>query len=418
MKATSGLAASLRAVAVTAVAQAGAQAFAFGAGIVVIRSLGTEQYAYYTIATAALGMMTVLADSGITNGVLAQAGPLWQDRQRLAAVIAAGVDIRRRLALVAIAIAVPLLIALLRHQGADWLTAAVVTISVLPTFMSVVSGQLFESVPRLHQRIIQLQAVQLGNNVGRFLGLLIAVPRWPFAAVASLVSAVPQLVATRQLRKLAERDAASDVPADGEAKRQLVKQLQRTMPGAIYYALSGQLTVWLITLFGHRASVAAVGALGRLAAVMALVTAVFNVVAVPRFARIPKAQAKLAVRRFHQSLTLLTVACLLPIAALAAFPVAVLSVLGPHYQGLAHEAVLMGVSAVASTVAGAAFGLAAARGIVAPPLLSVPFSILLQVVLILTLPLDTVAGVIYVGLYGAIGQCLLHAAYFALRARQ
>jgi hypothetical protein len=36
----------------------------------------------------------------------------------------------------------------------------------------------------------------------------------------------------------------------------------------------------------------------------------------------------------------------------------------------------------------------------------------------LTLPLDTVAGVIYVGLYGAIGQCLLHAAYFALTARQ
>jgi hypothetical protein len=85
----------------TSAAQAAVQLLAFVAGIVVIRILEPEQYAYYTIAVTALGAMTTLTDGGIGGGVLAQGGMVWQDRHKLGAVIAAALDLRKRFALAA-----------------------------------------------------------------------------------------------------------------------------------------------------------------------------------------------------------------------------------------------------------------------------------------------------------------------------
>ena len=106
------------AVFLTTGAQAAVQLLAFASGLLVIRSLDAEQYAYYTIANAALGAMTVLTDGGVIGGVLSQGGKVWHDRAALGGVIAAGLALRRRFALVVLSFSVPLMFLLLRHQGA------------------------------------------------------------------------------------------------------------------------------------------------------------------------------------------------------------------------------------------------------------------------------------------------------------
>jgi hypothetical protein len=88
---------------------------------VIIRSLAIDEYAYYTIANTALGAMSVVTDSGVTSGVFAEGGKVWQDRARLGAVLSAGLAIRKRLSGLAVLVAVPLLGLLLRRQGASWL---------------------------------------------------------------------------------------------------------------------------------------------------------------------------------------------------------------------------------------------------------------------------------------------------------
>jgi hypothetical protein len=70
------------------------------------------------------------------------------------------------------------------------------------------------------------------------------------------------------------------------------------------------------------------------------------------------------------------------------------------------------LSSLAAVLNGAAYSLGAARGIVAPPLLAIPLFIGIQAVLVVALPLHTVAGVIVVSLLSSVAQSMFHCAYF------
>ena len=402
----------------TTAAQGLIQALGFLSGIVVVRMLSPREYAFYTIACAGLGTMTVLTDSGVNNGVLAAGGAVWQDRARLGTVIATGLHLRMRMSVLGMAVGVPMIAVLLRHQGASWLESAVITASILPVFLATVSGHMLEVVPKLHQAIAPLQRIQVIANAGRAVLVALTTPFWPSAAAASFVTALPQWWANWRMRRLADRYAAWRASTDYEVRSRVLAQVRRTMPATIYYALSGQLTVWIISLFGSSGGVAAVGALSRFAVLLGVMTTVVGTLAAPRFSRIPRDQTALIGRRFVQIQLILAVACAVPLAALVLFPGPALSILGPHYLGLRREVVLTGLSGAIAALGGTAFGLAAARGVVAPPWLVVPYSFVTQLGLVLLLPVSTVAGVIWVGLLSSLLQWVLHAAYFGWRLRR
>lgn len=396
----------------TTAAQAAVQGLGFAAGILVVRSLSPREYAFYTIATAGLGTMTVLTDSGIGSSVLALGGAVWEDRARLGAVLATGIHLRRRFARLALALGVPLMALLVHRQGASWTESILVAGSVVPVFLATVTGHLLEAVPRLHQLLAPLQLVQVAANAGRLLLIAVLVPFWPLAALASLVAALPQWCANLRLRSMADQRVNWRVSSDPQIAARIASQVRRTAPGAIYYALSGQLTVWLISLFGHANSVAAVGALGRLTTLLSVLGTVFSTLVVPRFARIPAGATDRVHRRYAQAQIIFIAVCSVPVAALALLPGPALAILGPHYSGLGREAMLMAVASVCTLVCGAAYTLGAARGIVAPPILTLPSTILLQVLLVAVLPLGTVAGVIWVGILSAVGQWIVHLGFF------
>jgi O-antigen/teichoic acid export membrane protein len=139
--------------AITASAQAAVQVLAFLSGILVIRLLPVEQYAFYTIANTMLGMIMVLSDGGISIGVMAAGGKVWQDRHKLGTVLATGMDLRRKFALVALAVAVPLLIYLLAHNHASPLTIALVVLLLIPAVWAGLSDNMLQIAPKLHQAI-------------------------------------------------------------------------------------------------------------------------------------------------------------------------------------------------------------------------------------------------------------------------
>jgi O-antigen/teichoic acid export membrane protein len=388
------------------------------AGVLVIRSLTPEQYAYYTIAQAGLAAMTVLADSGVGNAVLAQGGAVWHDRARLGGVLATGLALRRRFAVPGGVAALALVWFLLRRHDAGALEALVVALAVLPIFVFTVTGQLLEIAVRLHQDVGALQRVHLAAAACR-LGILAAVVSWwPFAAVATLAAAVPQALVNWRVRSLAARHADWRAAPDPEARGRILKQAARTLPSTIFYVLSGQLAIVLISIFGRTEAVAAVGALARLAVILGVLGTVFAMVGVPRFARIPATDGARIRRRYRQALALLALVAAVPLAGLAASPEPILVVLGPNYRGLADEAVLMGASSAVALLTGAAFSLGAARGVIVPAWLAIPCGVAIQGAAILLLPIDTAAGVILLGLLGESGLLLIHVAYFHWATRR
>src|SRR4051794_12896030 len=84
-------------ITITGGAQAIVQGTGMLSGILIIRLLSTHQYAWYTLANTMLGTMTILSDAGISTGVMAQGGKVWQDKEKLGAVLATGLDLRRKM---------------------------------------------------------------------------------------------------------------------------------------------------------------------------------------------------------------------------------------------------------------------------------------------------------------------------------
>lgn len=403
-------------VAFTGGAQAAVQLVGFVAGIVVIRALTHVEYAYYTLASAVFGTMCVLADSGIATGVMTQGGRVWQDRTRLGGTIVAALALRRRLAIASALVALPVLAVLLRQHGASWPATLLTTASIVPLYVATVRGHVLEAVPRLHQALAPLQAIQFATNAVRLVLMLILMPFAPQAAVAWFAIAPSQRWANARLARLAGTHADLAAAPDPQARALIVQQVRRTLPVSIYFTVSSQISVWLIALFGSASSVAAVGALGRLAMLFSVLGSAHTLLVVPRFARIAVDRPGLVRARYWQSQALLLAMCAAPLAALYAYPAAALALLGPSYAGLGHEVLLMAVSSVLALLSGAA-AVGSARGHVVPPGLVIAYSLAWQAAFVWLVPTDTVAGVIWIAILTAAVQWALQAAWFTWATR-
>src|SRR4029077_4687323 len=96
-----------------AIVQAVVQILGFLSGILVIRSLTQQEYAYFTIANTMQGTLNLLADIGIRAGVVSIGGRVWQDRRRFGELINTGLQLRKQLSVVVCVVVVPILYLLL-----------------------------------------------------------------------------------------------------------------------------------------------------------------------------------------------------------------------------------------------------------------------------------------------------------------
>jgi O-antigen/teichoic acid export membrane protein len=147
-------------ISITGSAQIVVQAVGFLSGILVIRLLAVEEYALYTLANTMLGTMTILSDGGISTGVMAEGGKVWQDRKKSGVVLTTGLDLRRKFAIVSLIISIPVLGYLLLHNGANWITTVLITASLIPAFYAALSDGLLQIPVKLHQAIPPLQKIR------------------------------------------------------------------------------------------------------------------------------------------------------------------------------------------------------------------------------------------------------------------
>jgi len=109
---------------------------------------------------------------------------------------------------------------------------------------------------------------------------------WPYAAIAllgSLIGAyVGKLVITYHCRlKIDEK-----LPVNANQKEDLKKFIVPLMPVIIYHSMQGQLSVFLLSLYGYTASIAEVGALGRLGQIIGLLMLLNGFLIQPVFSRV------------------------------------------------------------------------------------------------------------------------------------
>lgn len=357
-----------------------------------------------------LGTMTVLADGGIASGVMAQGGKVWKDKEKLGTVLSTGMDLRKKFAFGSLLVATPVLVYLLRHHDASWLMTGLIILSLIPAFFSALSSTLLQIPLKLRQDITPLQKNQVGVNVGRLSMLVLTMFVFPWAFVAVLAAGLPQIWANIRLRKLTSSYADWTREPALEVKKEILAFVKRILPGAIYYCISGQISIWLISVFGSTSAVAELGALGRLAMMLSLFSVLFSTLIIPRFARLESNKNILLKKYLYIQFGLfLFTTCVVLIVWL--FPSEILWILGKDYGNLKLELVLSIAGSCINLMAGLSFGLFTSRGFAINPLLSVPISILSVACGAAIFDVSSLQGVLVFNIFVASTQLILNGLY-------
>lgn len=390
-----------------AIAQAAVQAIGFLSGILLVRQLQEREYAYFTIANSMQSTINVLADIGISIGLVSIGGRVWQDRNRFGQLIRTALHLRRKLGGLAVAIVAPILYFMLVKNGASFAYATTLTAIVLFGLFFQLSVGVFSVVPRLHSDIRRIQWIDLTGSIARLclLGALLFV--FLDAGIAVAAGAATLLLQYWMLRRYAAGVVDLHAPENEEDRKAMNGFIRSQAASAIFFCLQGQITVFLISFFGDRVgSVAEVGALGRLAMIFAVLSNLLTNVFAPAFARCQNSRRL----RWQFALIVGSVSAfsLGAILLAAIFPNAFLAILGSKYNHLQRELLLMVAGAVLNAVAGTFWALNASKAWITGSWLYIPLTLATQAALIPVTAFSSVTGVLTFNLLSAIPSLLLN----------
>jgi len=397
-------------ISITGSAQIIVQALGFASGIIIIRLLSVQEYAFYTLANTMLGAMIVLSDGGISTGVMAQGGKVWEDKQKLGKVLVTGLQMRKKFALVSLIVSLPILFYLLLHNGAGWLTSLLIIVSIIPAFLAALSDSLLEIPLTLNQSIVPLQKNQIGVGLGRLLLVASTIFIFPFAYISILSGGISRIYGNISLKKITNIYADTTQPEDVLVKNEISIIVKRSLPGLIYYCFSGQISTWLISIFGNTASIAEIGALERISSVLSILMVVFSILIVPRFARMQNQPQKL-LRYYSKILFSFIVIILFIVGFTYLFSDQILWVLGNNYKNLNTELLLLIIGTSLTMLMGAGLSLYLSKGWILHYYISISASLFPIILGCYLFDIATLKGILYLNIFVALVQMVLHVFY-------
>ena len=397
-------------ITITGGAQVFIQIISFVCGIFIIRNLSIAEYAIYTLANTMLGAMGILADGGIVSGVIAEGGKVWEDKNKLGAVIATGMNLRKCFAIGSILIAGSVLIYLLIHNDVSWFYALLILLSLIPVFYANLSDSLLEVAPKLHQDIMPLQKNQVMANLGRLLLTIPSVFFIPFTPIAILATGIPRIIANIRLKKIANKFIIPNQKENIQIKKDIIHMVKNIMPVEVYNIFSTNVTVWILSFMGATASVAQVGALFRIGAVLALFTIVFNTLIVPRYSILQNVKKELLDKMIRIQILLLLVSVAIVFFTWL-FSNQIIWLLGDNYKNLNSELVLTVIIFCLNITSTVIYTLCRSRGWVINPILNIGVNLLSIIVGILFFDILSLKGILMFNIAVSAVMVIMHGVY-------
>jgi hypothetical protein len=365
------------------------------AGLAIVRSLSVAEYALYTLAGTAIGMVAQLTDLGTGTALIALGGRVTGDRQALGTLLNTAHRLRRQLLLASAILGLGPLAWLMTQGGASLIAGIILATLVLINVAAQLACSISLVALRLHQVLGRLQMIDVAIACTR-LALVLAVAAAASSALGMISAGVLPWLLGMLLAGRATLDYVDNAAAPSQHdRRELLGLVVRQLPNAVFYALYGHVTVVLLTLLGQPGQVAEVGAVGRVATLLAVGTAIVVNVATPRFARTAGrgsvASLYCAVLGAHFA------ACAVLVLGVQLLPGPLLWLLGPQYAG-AHAALgWVAFSSVVHAFVGTAWSLNASRGWLTGAWLTIPAIVAAQAALVPLLDLSTTRGAVLFG---------------------
>jgi O-antigen/teichoic acid export membrane protein len=368
------------------------QALGFASGIIIIRTLSKEEYAYFTIANSLQSAMNVLSDCGISSGVLAIGGKVYQDHHSFVQLIYTSMRLRYYLGIVVVILVTPILLWLLISNGTSFFYASLIILVILIEFYFYLIDGILRIVPVLKAQIKQIQILDTIFASSRLLLVLLFGLTSANALIYASCSTIASGLKTFFLQRWNPEFSGQNILLRQDYQRQIKENISNMAVYSIFFCVQGQVTIWLISIFGQTQNIAEVGALGRLSVIFTVMTSVVSNLIVPNFSK-SKSLRKLK-SQYLKVLFFYSFLSLLLMILSISFPHQLLWIIGNKYDHLQKELLLVTLTTIVSSISSVAWSLNTSRGWVKDSWLIVPFTFLVQAGLLSILNLSTVEGVI------------------------
>ena len=382
------------------------QVLGFLSGILIVRHLSKPDYAWFTIANSLAATMNMLADVGVSGALSAVGGEVWQDNARFGSLIRTALTLRRKFAIVSIAVVTPIFIWMLMKNQAPVATTAVLVPVALVGFLMQLTAGVLGVVISLRQEIRRMQLVGLAAALLRLAFIAPACLIFIDARIAMIAGVAAAALQVWLLRRWVRASVVWNAPESSEYRSRILSIVKRQAPITIFHCVQGQIIVLLISIFGSEDRVAEIGALGRFAILFTLISSVINGIIVPRFARCQ--ERSVLRRRYWQVAIGFAVLAGSLVTLSAIFPRPLLWVIGSQYANLENVVWLMMLNAALGSMFACLVSLTYFKGWIIPAAITIPMEIGTQLLLILIFDMSTVRGVLLVGCIGSLPPILLN----------
>ena len=381
-------------------------------GFLIVRLLDKSQYAAYTIAASLQALLMVLSDSGIAWGLNAIGGRIWEDTARLRGLVATSLRVRSYLSVIAIPITVLSGFYLLGRNGVPWQTICALTAGVIATIWGTFLTTIYAAPLRLCSQYGTVQKFALVGACLRLLLIASLALLFLNAVSAIFVTAITLTVQGVLTRKSASKFLAGKSREEESDRAALIGLIKKQFLMTIFIAYRGQISIWIIAIFGSVEKVAEVGALTRLAIIFSLVATVLEGLVAPTLARC-QTLGRL-VRLFAFILLCYLSAATLLLFFSFAFPTQLLWVLGGKYASLTREVPLLVTSSIVAGLTDVIHTLTLSRGWIWQMWMIPVATVLVQIGCVHFVRLNSVAGVLEFSIFSLVPS-LLGTSYMTTR---
>ncbi|MDG1895907.1 MAG: hypothetical protein P8J37_13455 [Fuerstiella sp.] len=373
-------------------------------GFLLVRSLSTADYAWFTVGTAAMATVNILADLGLGSVLSSVGGRICNDVSRFSRLVTTVRERRRTFLLLATVITGPLTFwALCRNEASAQLSAAILLFVFLSAMMATEAAVWLNAAKLRRQTKIFVQAEATFSMSRLALTSLISYAS-PTALLASAATSIAYCLQLRFLRQENKECIENSEPSD-EWASEIRTIVRNTAPLGIFSCVQGQLSIFILSFFASAQAVAGLGALTRLSIIFVCLGLPLGHFIFPAFARCESTKRLVTVLLATYSTFLCLTVAIFTFGYF--FPELLLMFLGDKYAHLTAELVLFLAGTTVAFIANMSWGLVFARGWVRHAWLSIPITLSLQILLAPMLDFTEIRSVILFSAAAQIGSLMV-----------
>jgi O-antigen/teichoic acid export membrane protein len=374
-------------------------------GLLLLRLMSKPEFAIYAIALGIQGMIGILTDLGFGGAITGLVGTRYGDKAILGSYIRTASHLRQVLLFIVGGAAIVLAFAFHNVEiGAHgqkefaWLALA-----VLLTLQFQAWASYYEIPLLLNNRLISYYSPQIAAAALRIVSSVALYYLHCISSTAVILANTLSIVVMGVSYRFLARPWI-EVPrkASEVHGKEMVRFLVPLLPGTVYQALQGQISLFLIAVFGHVGQIAEVAAAGRIGQLFLLLNSSNGVLVAPFFA---KTRRELFRSRYIYAMSVVGAVALLTAASAKLCPGAYLLLLGANYSNMTAQVRLVVYASAIGYFAGAMWSIAVARKWIFwwSGSMQVILLTLIQLVCVLFLPLNSSEGVLKMNVYTALG---------------